>query len=290
MDKSSPRIPSIIYKPTIESLCDPLRSIGNIRYYVLYIVFNDGQKFVLSSTPEKFLSLYWYENFLKYDYSTELDLFSKDNYYLCNEKLGADILFKETIETKFSMYRTFYTMRESPECRFVFGALHDHQVIDPANLYKSAIDKFEDFCIDFLDKTIDLIKFHNPNYNRSIILNDKLYRKSIIKRNYIPEQQLTEREVQCLYWAANGKSSDETAIILKIKKSTVEDYRKHIKQKLNCSSMAHAIYEGVKRGYIGAFHRLNPDFFNIPISSKNTEQSSDYVGNLVLNSIDDKNC
>src|SRR4029077_6211951 len=101
--------------------CKPLKLIGNIRYYVLYIIFNDGQKFVLSSTPEKFLSLYWHEKFFKYDYSSEYDLFSKENYYLCNEKLGADILFKETLESQFNMYRTFYTMRECPECRFVFG-------------------------------------------------------------------------------------------------------------------------------------------------------------------------
>jgi len=101
--------------------------------------------------------------------------------------------------------------------------------------------------------------------------------------------KLTEREVQCLYWAAHGKSSEETAMILKIKKSTVEDYRKHIKQKLNCSSMAHAIYEGVKRGYIGAFHQLNPDFFNTPLLRGNAEQPIDYIGNLLLTSITDKN-
>lgn len=78
---------------------------------------------------------------------------------------------------------------------------------------------------------------------------------------YNPSTQLTEREVECLYWAAHGKSSDETAIILKIKKSTVEDYRKHIKRKFDCITMAQAIYEGVKRGYIGSFHRINTDFF-----------------------------
>jgi DNA-binding CsgD family transcriptional regulator len=272
MDGNTPLIPSIVYKPTIENLCGTLKSIGDIRYYVLYIIFNDGQKFVLSSTPEKFLSLYWYEKYFIYDHSTDLNLFSKSSYYLCNENLGADVFFKETIESKFSMYRTFYTMRECPECRFVFGALHDYQIHNPDNFYHSIIDKFENFSLDFLEKTIDLIKFHNPAYNRSIILNDKFYRKSIIKRSYKAEQQLTKREVECLYWAAHGKSSDETAIILKIKKNTVEDYRKNIKQKLNCSSMAHAIYEGVKRGYIGAFHRINSEFFNIPSLNNDIEK------------------
>jgi len=263
MEKNSNTlIPSLVYKPVIEQICAPLCAISEIRYFVLYVIFNDGQKFVLSSTPSDFLSLYWHEKFFKYDHSTELSLFSKEGYYLCNENPGAEAIFVETLESQYSMYRTFYMMRECPECRFIFGALHDHQVADPVNFYKASKNKFEDFCIDFVDKTIELIKLYNPSYNRSIILNDKLYRKSIIKMDYQFMQQLTEREVQCLYWAAHGKSSDETAIILKIKKGTVEDHRKNIKRKLNCSTMAHAIYEGVKRGYIGAFHRVNPDFFN----------------------------
>jgi DNA-binding CsgD family transcriptional regulator len=261
MDEKIPFIPSIVYKTDIESICHPLKSINNIKYFVLYIIFNNGQQFVLSSTPEKFLTLYWNEKFFKHDRSTTFDLFADDDYYLCIEKLGADEIFKETLESKFNMHRTFYAMRESPECRFIFGALHNYRVINPKNIYESSIDKFEDFCISFLDQTINLIKFHNPHYSRSIILNDKLYRKSIIKRNYTTEQQLTERETG-LYWAAHGKSSAETAIILSIKKSTVDEFRKNIKEKLNCSSIAHAIYEGVKKGYIGAFHQLNSTYFN----------------------------
>jgi DNA-binding CsgD family transcriptional regulator len=262
MEKINPLIPSIVHKTDIENICVPLASIGKIKFFVLYVIFNDGQKFVLSSTPEDFLSMYWHEKLYTHDYSTDFDLFSENSFYLCNEKLGIDKILKKTIESKFNMYRTAYISRECPECRFIFGALHDHQVIDPANFYKSTIKNFEDFCIDFIDQTINIIKFYNPNYNRSIILNDKFYRKSIIKMNYQAQNYLTEREVECLYWTAQGKTSEETASILKIKKSTVEDYRKHIKLKLNCSSMAHAVYEGVKRGYIGAFHKLDPHFFN----------------------------
>lgn len=268
-------IPSIAHKSIIDDLCSPLHLIGDIKYLVIYIIFNDGKKFVLSSTPENFLSMYWGEEFFTHDYSDKLELFTEDNYYLCDKTLGSTILFKETLELKFNMHRTFYITRQCPECRFVFGALHGDRVNNSIHLYKTVLDKFENFCIDFLDKTIDIIKLYNPNYNRSIILNDKSYRKSIIKRNYTHEKQLTEREVECLFWAANGKSSDETAIILNIKKFTVEEYRKNIKRKLSCTSIASAIYEGVKFGYIGAFHRLNSDFFkesskgNIPSTEEN---------------------
>lgn len=259
MHKTTPIIPSIIHKPSIELLCKPLEAIGDIKYFVLYIIFNDGQKFVLSSTPPDFLSMYWNDNLKSLDYSARHDLFIRDQYYLCNETLGAETKFKDILESSFNMYRTYYIERKSPECRFVFGALHDYQVLDPVRTYHSTIHKFEQFCIDFVDQIIDLIKVFNPNYNRSIILNDKSYRKSVIKMEPLQEKQLTEREIECLYWAAHGKSSDETAMILQIKKYTVEDYRKNIKKKLNCSTLAHAVYEGVKRGYISAFHRLDSD-------------------------------
>ena len=72
----------------------------------------------------------------------------------------------------------------------------------------------------------------NDKNQRSIILNDKYYRKSVIKNLNINEYKLTEREIECLYWAANGKSSEETAVILKIKPSTVEEYRKKNKEKI----------------------------------------------------------
>ena len=249
-------IPSIIYKNDITELCNPLNKIGNIRYFVLYIIFSDGKQFVLSSTPEKFLSLYWDEKLNKYDHSANLQSFKNSDYYLCNETLGAETNFKEILEEKFNMYRTFYITRKTPECRFVFGALHDHLIYDPHELYRCTISKFEDFCIEFLDKIIEIIKLHNPNYANSITLNDKYYRKSIIKNSHYHKQTLTKREIECLHWAANGKSSIETASILKIKSTTVDEYRKQIKRKLNCTNLAHAVYEAIKHGYIGAFNQI----------------------------------
>ena len=249
-------IPSLVYKNDIATLCNPLNKIGNIRYFVLYIIFNDGKQFVLSSTPEEFLSLYWHEKFNQYDYSANLHSFNNIDHYLCDDNLAAEPQFKELLEQRFSMHRTFYITRKAPECRFVFGALHDHRIFNPHELYRSSISTFEDFCIEFLDKTIEIIKLNNPNYSHSIILNDKYYRKSLIKNLQGNKQILTNREIECLHWAAQGKSSEETATILKIKAATVNEYRKQIKDKLNCSNLTHAVYEAIKCGYLGAFNQI----------------------------------
>lgn len=61
--------------------------------------------------------------------------------------------------------------------------------------------------------------------------------------------ELTERERSCLLLAASGKTSNETANLLGIKASTVETYRKNIKEKLACNTIAQAVFEGLRCGY-----------------------------------------
>jgi DNA-binding CsgD family transcriptional regulator len=62
--------------------------------------------------------------------------------------------------------------------------------------------------------------------------------------------KLTPREKECLYWVAQGKSSEETALILNIKTPTVDTYRKQIKEKLNCITIAQAVYKAMKQKQI----------------------------------------
>lgn len=63
-------------------------------------------------------------------------------------------------------------------------------------------------------------------------------------------EKLTRREAQCLNLSALGYSSTMTAEILKISKKTVDQYRNDIKEKLGCKSMAQAVFQGVKYGYV----------------------------------------
>jgi len=62
--------------------------------------------------------------------------------------------------------------------------------------------------------------------------------------------KLSSREISCLFWAAMGMTSDETATVLKISATTVESHRKKIKKKLNCCNLAQAIFTGMRWGYI----------------------------------------
>lgn len=62
--------------------------------------------------------------------------------------------------------------------------------------------------------------------------------------------QLTPRETQCLLWAAEGKTSDETAEILNISESTVRFHLNNAARKLNVHTRRHAIARAICLGLI----------------------------------------
>jgi DNA-binding CsgD family transcriptional regulator len=71
-----------------------------------------------------------------------------------------------------------------------------------------------------------------------------------IEKTLIFDSKLTRREIACLLLVAQGKRSLEIAEILGMKVSTVRTHRKQIINKLNCSSMAQAVFEGIRYGYL----------------------------------------
>lgn len=62
--------------------------------------------------------------------------------------------------------------------------------------------------------------------------------------------ELTRREVECLGWAANGKSEWEISQILGISEHTSEKHLLSAKTKLGAANRVHAVAEAIRRGYI----------------------------------------
>lgn len=61
---------------------------------------------------------------------------------------------------------------------------------------------------------------------------------------------LTKREKECLLWAAEGKTSDETSMIMHISESTVRFHLNNAAKKLNVHSKRHAIARAICLGVI----------------------------------------
>lgn len=73
---------------------------------------------------------------------------------------------------------------------------------------------------------------------------------------------LTERQVECLTWAAEGKSDWEISQILAIAEGTVQRHFEIIRQKLNVTTRVQAIVIALRRGWImpstGSIHTTTP--------------------------------
>ena len=64
------------------------------------------------------------------------------------------------------------------------------------------------------------------------------------------EGVLTQREGQCLAWAARGKTVADTAILVGIAPRTVVFHLEKARQKFNASSIAQCVAEATRRGQL----------------------------------------
>jgi DNA-binding CsgD family transcriptional regulator len=60
------------------------------------------------------------------------------------------------------------------------------------------------------------------------------------------EMDLTERELECLYWIAEGKTSDEIAVIIGISRNTINNYITSIMRKTSTRTRSEAIAFAVR--------------------------------------------
>ncbi|MBF0559061.1 MAG: helix-turn-helix transcriptional regulator, partial [Nitrospirae bacterium] len=61
---------------------------------------------------------------------------------------------------------------------------------------------------------------------------------------------LSDREIEIIYWVKEGKSNQEIGEILNITESTVKAHLKHLYKKLKASNRAQAIHAAISLGVI----------------------------------------
>ena len=94
------------------------------------------------------------------------------------------------------------------------------------------------------------IAFCQQNLGMAIEVANRLHRR-VIKDVFGEDQpHLTERELECLRWVAQGKDAGAIATILAISPHTARDYLKSARFKLDCVSSAQAVSKAVKLGLL----------------------------------------
>lgn len=64
------------------------------------------------------------------------------------------------------------------------------------------------------------------------------------------EFELTERELECLFWIAEGKTSDEIAVILGISRNTINNYITSVMRKTATRTRSEAIAHAVRHNLV----------------------------------------
>ena len=71
------------------------------------------------------------------------------------------------------------------------------------------------------------------------------------KRRIPSKHELSRREVECLHWAAVGKTDSEIASIIELSHATVRYYLHCAGTKLNTVSRAQSVFKAGQLGYLG---------------------------------------
>jgi DNA-binding CsgD family transcriptional regulator len=106
-------------------------------------------------------------------------------------------------------------------------------------------DELHDLKIQILKK----LEIHNPK-KKQIELVSTLLLGITLPFQLVLHPKLSNREKSCLLLAAKGKTAQQTADLLDVKSSTIRTWHKKIKKKLECQTLAQAVFEAMRYGYI----------------------------------------
>lgn len=254
---SEPFILSLKHKEKIEEVCKPLSNLG-LTNFVMYIVFNNGQTFVLSNVFN-LLQSYYQDELYKEDYTYTKGFIDPvhSGHYFCEEEGALSPRIKDLCSQKYNYYPTYNLVRKHSECTFVFSAIKSHRDGNVNHFYKHTVSSFEHFCIHFVDSFLALILEHNPEYRYSFVLTNKALRDSVIKNQYKKEIKITSREKDCLSLLAQGKKTKDIARLLDLSRYTVEDYFRNIRHAFSTQTTHAALAEAIQLGIIGNLPKLS---------------------------------
>lgn len=233
-------IPTVLHRQQIADICCDLSKIINMKYFYLLITTNFSKPLCLGNTPD------WSVTYHKH-HLERLDIGLNPNEgqsYILTDLIPKDPLvqlFYKWYEA-YGIYETYSIIRQSEDIKITAIAHSDKRILDPVSYYESTIDSFEDFTLEFIKKTIDLIKMHRPVLAISPFIIDEKYRNDVIKNRISSSNTaLSPREKQILLYIFHGYTSKKIAKTLSLDNRTIEKYISTAKKKLGARNIAHAV-------------------------------------------------
>jgi DNA-binding CsgD family transcriptional regulator len=104
--------------------------------------------------------------------------------------------------------------------------------------------------IVFAKKLLNICEVKEPTANQVSLMKSLLTDIGVVFFELSFARHLTVQETTCLFWVAHGKSIRQIAELLEVHHATIKTYFQRIKQKLNCTTMEQAVFEGIRYCYI----------------------------------------
>lgn len=106
------------------------------------------------------------------------------------------------------------------------------------------------------DSSVDDLSDPFGTHDEALALLARIFIASYVKVTERPREQLaglalTKREVECLRWAAAGKTNDDIAVILGLKRTTIRFHIRAAAQKLDAVNRDQALFKAAQLGFLG---------------------------------------
>ena len=100
------------------------------------------------------------------------------------------------------------------------------------------------------EKLLKQLGIKEPAPKQVALMKSLLTQVGVIMLEFSFARQLTVQETACLFWVARGKGIKQIAKLLGVNPTTIKTYFQRIKQKLSCTTMEQAVFEGIRYCYI----------------------------------------
>lgn len=112
--------------------------------------------------------------------------------------------------------------------------------------------KFTDTITPLAQQLLSWFDVSKPT-KKQISYMEILISNTFVNKKLVFNNKLTKQERACLILAAHGRTVTQSAEILKVGSTTVHSHCKAIRRKLGCTTMAQAIFRGIKYGYFNDY-------------------------------------
>lgn len=274
------KTPSFKYQKKVSELCQVLDDLYNITFFRFARIHKTLGTISLGNSL--CFALHYWNEYAKADVTNHPEHYYHRELFIYNGiKTAINKKEKEMYEIRLKNYNLsdqgVILINRTPEYLETFNFSSIKYQSDRLNPLIENTANLRLFCKFFLKEIQDILKDKNnytpiiladlqskifspiiaPNFNEQHKqLTEKKfnhrYTKKFLKEHLseITAINLTPAEMECLSWAIKGKTADETALILKRSRRTIEGHLSSLRTKLNCHKTSTAILKAEEIGLI----------------------------------------